>query len=171
MPVCAAIARFELWVPFPSCRAHGAKFVMSFSGMLQEQSACLLLFLLYFDSFFMSQKYFHNQTTYNKDALRYYCSLHGKERKHSRFWVLLSDVHKGHGKIFAGWLNCLCDLVWLLSYHLLFLRSISHQCYNSFWFLVCWEIHLRQDLFHFAVSVETTINLSIFLYDCYSTFC
>ena len=58
MPVCAAIARFELWVPFPSCTARDAKFVMSFSGMLQEHSVCLLMFLLYFDSFFLSQKFF-----------------------------------------------------------------------------------------------------------------
>lgn len=59
VPVCAAIARFEWPVSFPSSTAHDfAKFVMAFSGMLQEHSACLLLLALCFNSLFMSQKFF-----------------------------------------------------------------------------------------------------------------
>lgn len=83
---------------------------MSFSGMLQELSACLLLFLLCLDFLLHVPEIFRNQTTYNNDGLSYYCSLHGKERK-QRVPSAISAVRKGHGKISTSWLNCLCDLV------------------------------------------------------------
>lgn len=110
--VCAAIARLELWVSFPSCTVLDAKFVMSFSGMLQEHSASLLMFLLHFDSFLMSQKFFTKLCiTKMLSSVIVLCMA----KKHSVFWVILWDYHRGHGKIFGSWLNCSCDLVWLLS--------------------------------------------------------
>lgn len=120
LPVCSAITRFELWVSFPSCTARAAKFVMSFSGMLQEHAAFLLLFLLYFDYFFTSQKFYTTKPHITKmlSGVTVLCLAKKGNTAGSEccFHVFTSDMVQ----IFPCWLNCSCDLVWLLSYLLLF---------------------------------------------------
>lgn len=122
LPVCSATARFELWVSFPSCTARAAKFVMSFSGMLQEHSAFLLLFLLCFDSFFMSQKFYITKPHITKmlSGAPVVCLAKKRTTAGSEccFHVFIRDMVQ----IFSSWLNCSCDLVWLLSYLLVFSR-------------------------------------------------
>lgn len=122
LPVCSDTARFELWVSFPSCTACAAKFVMSFSGMLQEHSAFLLLFLLCFDYFFMSQKFYTSKPQITKmlSGITVLCLAKNENTASSEccFRMFIRDMVQ----IFSSQFNCSSDLVWLLSYLLLFSR-------------------------------------------------
>lgn len=115
------LERVGLWVCFPSCAAHYAKFVMSFSWMLREQSACLLLFLLYFDSFFMSQKFFTTKSHITKmlSGIIALCMAKKGNTTGSEcyFQLFARDMVK---PLPAGLTAPV--IVWLLSYHLLFSR-------------------------------------------------